>query len=113
LGLRLLSLRYQNEYDIVPFLPYWPVLDILAASERLSRRTNLVITEAEREKAIENDYVPLGILSFITTKCGIDYGEKAESHALRAIQDALLHFRFREIVDARSADGRYLTCVCS
>lgn len=113
LGLRLLSVRYQNEYDIVPFLPYWPVLDILAASERLSRGTNLVITEAEREKAIENDYVPLGILRFITTKCGIEYSEEGESHALRAIQDALLHFRFGEIVDAHAAQGRYLTCVCS
>jgi hypothetical protein len=113
LGLRLLSVRYQNEYDIVPFLPYWPVLEILAASERLSRSTNSVITKAQREKAIENDYVPLGILRFITSNCGIEYGEKAESDAVRAIEDALWHFRFGEIVDAHAAQDRYLTCVCS
>jgi hypothetical protein len=46
LGLRPLSVRYQNEYDVVPFLPYLPILDILAAAERLSNLnvTNVVIT---------------------------------------------------------------------
>jgi hypothetical protein len=29
------------------------------------------------------------------------------------LEDALLHFRFTEIVDAHAARGRYLTCVCS
>lgn len=113
LGLRPFTVRYQNEYDIVPFLPYWPALDVLAASERRSRGTNLTITPGVREQAIGNDYVPLGILRYITTACGIQYGEKAESDALRAITDALLHLRFAQIADAHSARGRYLTCVCS
>ena len=113
LGLRPFTVRYQNEYDVVPFLPYWPVLDVLAASERRSRGTNLTITQGVREQAIGNAYVPVGILRYITAACGIEYGERAESDALRAIEDALLHLRFTEIADAHSARGRYLTCVCS
>jgi|SRR5215211_465324 len=111
--LRQLTVRYQNEYDVIPFLPYWPVLDILAASERLSRGTNLVIRADKRETAIENDYVPLGVLRFITKKCGIEYGDKGESDAVAAVKDALLNLRFSEIVEAHGAQGRYLTCVCS
>jgi hypothetical protein len=114
LGLRPFSVRYQNEYDVVPFLPYWPFLDLLAAGERLDRDgTNVVMTEAERQRAIENDYVPLGILRFITTKCGIEYGEKAESDAWKDFEDAFFSDRFLEIVEAHDAQGRYLTCVCS
>lgn len=113
LGLRPFSARYQNEYDIVPFLPYWPVLDVLAASERRSRGMNLTITEQVRQQAAGNDYVPLGILRYITTACGIEYGDKAESDALRAIGDALLHLRFTEIAEAHAAQGRYLSCVCA
>jgi hypothetical protein len=114
LGLRPVSVRYQNEYDVVPFLPYWPFLDLLAAGERLDRdRTNVVITEAERQRAIENDYVSLGILRFITTKCEIEYGEKAESDAWTDFKDAFFGRRFLEIVEAHDAQGRYLTCVCS
>jgi hypothetical protein len=114
LGLRPFSVRYQNEYDVVPFLPYWPFLDLLAAGERLDRDgTNVVITEAERQRAIENDYVPIGILRFITTKCEIEYGEKAESDAWKDFEDAFFSGRFLEIVEAHDAQGRYLTCVCS
>ena len=114
LGLGPLSVRYQNEYDVVPFLPYWPFLDVLAAGERLHRDgMNVVITEAERQKAMENDYVPIGILRFITKECDIEYGQKAESDAGRDFEDAFFSGRFLEIVDAHEAQGRYLTCVCS
>ena len=73
----------------------------------------MVITDAERQRAIENDYVPVGILRFITTKCGIEYGEKAESDAWTAVEDAMWDLRFGEIVDAHEAQRRYLTCICS
>jgi len=114
LGLRPLSVRYQNEYDAVPFLPYLPTWDLLAASERTSdgTGTNLLITQDYRRRAIENDYVPLGLLRFITTACGIEYGEQGEAHAWKALEHALLYFEFARIVDAHSAEGRYLTCVC-
>jgi Lipase (class 3) len=115
LGFRSLCVRYQNQYDLVPFLPYLPTLDTLATAERRSnlRQENVVITEARRQKAIENDYVPLGILRFITTNCTIEYGGQAEKDAWDALRDALLELRFGEIVDAHAAQGRYLTCVCA
>jgi hypothetical protein len=114
LRLTPLSVRYQNEYDAVPFLPYWPFLDLLAAGERLDRGgTNLAVTEAERTAAVANDYVPIGTLRFITTQCALEYGQKGASDAWRDFKDALFGGRFQEIVDAHSAQGRYLTCVCS
>jgi lipase (class 3) len=114
LGLRPFSVRYQNEYDAVPFLPYLPTWDLLAAAERLSNadNTNVMITDTFRQQAIENDYVPMGILRYITKTCGIEYGQQGETDAWSALEDALLHLRFTEIVDAHSAEGRYLTCVC-
>lgn len=115
LGLRPLSVRYQNEYDLVPFLPYLPTLDALAAVERLSspRAENVVVSDARRDKAIENDYVPVGILRFITTDCAIEYGEQGERDAWEDLLSALVEFQFSAIVNAHSAQGRYLTCVCS
>lgn len=115
LGLGTLSVRYVNEHDVAPFLFYWPILDVLAKSELLSNpsQMNAVITEAVRQKARENDYVPIGLLRFITTNCCIEDGKKAETDAVNALKDALLHLRFGEIIDAHAADGRYLTCVCS
>lgn len=113
LRLSPLSVRYQNEYDAVPFLPYWPFLDLLAAGERLDRGANLAVTEDTRTNAIENDYVPIGTLRFITTTCGLEYGQKGASDAWQDFKDALFSGRFQEIVDAHSAQGRYLTCVCS
>jgi hypothetical protein len=115
LGLGPLSVRYQNECDLVPFLPYLPTVDALATAERLSNPSgeNVVITDAERQKAIENDYVPLGILRFITTNCTIEYGEQAERDAWDALLEALLELKFTEIADAHAAQRRYLTCVCS
>jgi hypothetical protein len=105
--------RYQNEYDAVPFLPYWPFLDLLAAGERLDRGANLAVTEDTRANAVENDYVPIGTLRFITTDCTLEYGQKGASDAWQDFKDALFSGRFQEIVDAHSAQGRYLTCVCS
>jgi len=114
LALRPFSVRYQNEYDVVPFLPYVPTWDLLAAAERLSNdaNANVLITDAQRRQAIANDYVPLGRLRYITKTCGIEHGQQGAADAWSALEDALLHLRFTEIADAHSADGRYLTCVC-
>lgn len=114
IGLGSLTIRYQNEYDIVPFLPWVPVLDMLAAAERLSNSSlaNRSVTAHTRARAIENDYVPLGSLRYITTTCGIEYGDKAEQDALSAIGEALLGLRFGEIAAAHSIQGRYRTCLC-
>jgi hypothetical protein len=115
LGLRPFSVRYQNEYDIVPFLPYVPTFDLLSTSERLSNNTsaNSIITMDLRQRWLENDYVPLGMLRYITKSCGIEYGEQGENDAWNAIKHALLFLEFKRIAEAHSAQGRYLTCVCS
>lgn len=114
IGLGPLSVRYQNEYDLIPFLPWVPALDTLAAAERLSTTNymNRSVTAHTRARAIENDYVPLGSLRYITSTCGIEYGDKAEQDALAAIGEAILELRFDEIAGAHSALGRYRTCLC-
>jgi hypothetical protein len=111
-----LTVRYQNEYDAVPFLPIWPFLERLGVAERFwnDDGNNVVITEAIRQRAEANDYVPIGVLRFMKTKCEIEYGQKAESDAwndlLRAVEDPMMWPR---IVEAHEAGGRYLTCVCT
>jgi hypothetical protein len=114
LGLRPFSVRYQKEYDAVPFLPYVPIWHLLAAAERLSnpQHENLAITGDLLQAAIENDYVPIGIIRYMTTSCAIEYGQQAESDAWKALEDALLHLRFTEIAEAHSAQDSYLPCVC-
>ena len=111
--IRSLTVRYQNEYDIVPFLPYWPALDLLAPTERQARGTNLIIDDATRERAIANDYIPVGTMRLITTTCAIEHGEKAEADAWSAVKRALWGLDFEEIMAAHAANGRYLTCLCS
>ena len=115
LGLRPFSVRYQKEYDAVPFLPYVPIWHLLAAAERISNpnHENVTVKDEFRQSAIENDYVPIGIIRYMTTTCAIEYGEQAESDAWKALEDALLHLRFTEIADAHSAQDSYLPCVCS
>ena len=114
LGIRPFSVRYQNEYDLVPFLPYWPAFALLAAAERRSTGgDNQVVTADAWPSSVENDYVPIGILRYLGPNCVVEYGEKAENDAWTAIKHALEHFEFEKIVDAHSADGRYLHCVCS
>ena len=114
LGLRPFSVRYQKEYDAVPFLPYVPIWHLLAAAERLSNPSheNLIVTDDYRRTAIENDYVRLGIIRYMTTSCAIEYGEQAENDAWNALKDALLHLRFTQIAEAHSAQDSYLPCVC-
>lgn len=114
LGLGPLTIRYQNEDDIVPFLPWVPALDLLAAAERLDplRLTRLVSAHV-RARSIANDYVVPGTLRFITKTCEIEFGDKGEHDAFEAIVMALLELKLREIAEAHSATGRYLTCVCA
>jgi hypothetical protein len=115
LGLLPFSTRYVNEYDAVPFMPYVPLLDLLAAAERVSNGTgeNVAITPAHRQMALENDYVPLGNIRYITTTCTIEYGSQGESDAWTALKSALFHGHFLTIMEAHSAQGRYLTCTCA
>lgn len=111
-GLDMLTLRYQNENDIVPFLPYVPVLAMLATAER--REGGLSENEAMTlDLWPENEYVALGNLLYIPTTCTpMIPGSQGALDALHAIEHALLHFEFGTIVDAHSMKARYTTCTC-
>jgi hypothetical protein len=113
MGLRPFTVRYQNQCDIVPFLPYYPYLGMLAAAERLAcNGVNTAITRENWPAEVENDYVPIGILRYLGDGCRAEYGDEGQDDADKAIWDALEHLEFQKIVDAHEASGRYHTCVC-
>lgn len=112
MGLQPFTVRYQNQYDIVPFLPYYPHFGMLAAAERLATQgVNRVITP-EKWPGIENDYVPLGALRYLGDNCRVEYGQQGETDATNALWSALERFEFGKIADAHAAAGRYHTCIC-
>ena len=112
MGLKAFTVRYQNQYDIVPFLPYYPHFAMLAAAERLfTQGVNHTIT-AEKWPGIENDYVALGQLRYLGDNCQVEYGDQGETDATNALWSALERFDFSEIADAHAAAGRYHTCIC-
>lgn len=112
LGLRPFSVRYQNEYDLVPYLPWWPSLALLAHAEQRDKGSTQQLASANWPVAGNNLYVPMGILRYIGPSCAIEYGDKAERDAWDAMKYALEHLEFSKIAAAHSADGRYLHCVC-
>ncbi len=113
MGLKPFTVRYQNQYDIVPFLPYDPHFGMLATAERLANKgRNNSITRENWPAKIENDYVRIGSLRYLGDGCVVEYGEKGQDDADKAIWHALDHFEFEKIADAHLASGRYHDCVC-
>lgn len=112
MGLTSFTTRYQNQYDIVPFIPYYPHFGLLATAERLfTGGTNRVMTP-ERWPGIENDYVTVGALRYLGDNCQVETGEQGETDATKALWSALERFEFSKIVEAHAASGRYHTCIC-
>jgi hypothetical protein len=113
MGLAPSTVRYQNQYDIVPFLPYYPHFSILAAAERLSNNgVNEAITSETWPSEIENDYVRIGALRYLGDNCTVLTGEPGQEAADHDLWHALESLQFKEIAEAHSASGRYHTCVC-
>lgn len=112
MGFRTFTARYQNMYDIVPFLPYWPYFSLLATAERRATGGNAYITEDNWPSQVENDYVPLGNLRYLGDGCRVETGTQGQEAADKAIWHALDHLELDTIVDAHSARGRYHQCVC-
>ena len=113
LGLRPFTVRYQNEYDLVPFLPWWPALALLARAQRQEQgEVSSRLARANWPEAGSNIYTPVGIIRYLGPDCVVEYGDKAERDAWDAIKYALEHGEFEKIIDAHSASGRYLNCVC-
>lgn len=112
LGLPAMTSRYQNRYDLVPFLPWLPVFSLLAAAERRSGAgSNQVITE-RHWPTVKNDYVPIGYLQYLAGGCRIKTGDEGAQDAHKAIRYALEHLEFETIAEAHSATGRYHDCIC-
>ncbi|MEM7508976.1 MAG: lipase family protein [Pseudomonadota bacterium] len=107
-GLTAKTTRYQNRYDIVPFLPVWPKFDLTGWIMKilgLSGGGNL----------LSDDYVHIGDLVYLADqngKCVEMRGQTAEDQADRDMQHALDNLDLDEIIDAHSATGRYHTCIC-
>jgi hypothetical protein len=112
MGLDTFTVRYQNQYDVVPFLPYYPTFGLLAAAERRSKGGVNTVVTAENWPSIENDYVALGALRYLGDNCVIETGSDGEQAAYRDLWSALDSFDFDAIAEAHSAKGRYHTCVC-
>jgi hypothetical protein len=113
MGLAPSTVRYQNQYDIVPFVPYYPHFSILAAAERRSNNgVNQAITTEHWPSAVENDYVRIGKLRYLGDNCTVLTGEQGQDAADSDLWDALECLQFKEIAEAHGASGRYHTCVC-
>ncbi|RYG09619.1 MAG: hypothetical protein EON92_14320 [Burkholderiales bacterium] len=112
MGLKAFTVRYQNQFDIVPFLPYYPHFAMLASAERLfTGGVNNTIT-AGKWPALENDYAPLGALRYLGDGCQVEFGDQGETDATNALWHALDRFEFSKIADAHAASGRYHDCIC-
>lgn len=107
-GLTAKTTRYQNRYDVVPFLPVWPKFDLAGWIMKilgLSGGTDL----------LSDDYVHIGELIYLADrdgKCVELRGQAAQDQADQDMQHALDHLEFDEIIGAHSATGRYHTCIC-
>jgi hypothetical protein len=113
MGLDPFTVRYQNQYDIVPFLPYYPHFAILAAAERRSNNgVNEAITADNWPSEVENDYVRIGKLRYLGNGCKVETGTVGQDDADSDLWHALDHLQFKEIVEAHGASGRYHSCVC-
>jgi hypothetical protein len=113
MGLDPFTVRYQNQYDIVPFLPYYPHFALLAAAERRSNNgVNTVITPENWPSGVENDYVRIGKLRYLGDGCKVVTGTQGQDDADTDIWHALEHLEFETIAAAHAARGRYHTCVC-
>ena len=112
MGLTPVTVRYQNQYDIVPFIPWFPHFGTLATAERQATNGENTVITHENWPRIENDYVRIGSLRYLADGCLIESGDKGQHDADKAIRHALDHLEFHRIAEAHSASGRYHTCVC-
>ena len=111
-GLDALTLRYQNQYDIAPFLPCKLQFGVLGRFLSWERAGSPWTAMQARWSAIRSDYVPVGALRYLGDHCVVESGAQGELDATRALVHALEHLELGVIVEAHSAVGRYQTCVC-
>ncbi len=114
-GLDDATLRYQNECDIVPYMP------VVFTAKSAIQNAQIIAGVLARAKGTTLakisllEYEPLGSLDYIdfdesTGKYSIVTGWKGEIDGIAAIASALLHGQFSTIVEAHAASGGYLEC---
>ena len=109
-GLSHRMIRFQREYDLVPFLPeYWSFT--LLASGVLAHEEALANDVAAAAAAIHWAYVDIGSLVYVKTDCTPLIGPHGYSEAKNAIERAIFEWRWRTIIDAHSARDSYAPCI--
>lgn len=110
-GLNGRMVRFQYDYDLVPFLPeYWSWR--LAADCAAQAADSLPEAIHASESALSWAYVDIGSLIYIKDDCTPLVGEHGYVEARNAIERALLELRFSTIMHAHSARGGYAHCTC-
>jgi hypothetical protein len=111
-GLNAESKRFQFQYDIVPFLPEYPVFTRLVSTAHASGAHDF----AEEVKSLVDvthwAYEDIGSLYFITDRCAVLTGSLGYDVALGELGKALVEGKLHEIVAAHSAKGGYDHCIC-
>ena len=118
-GLTDVTLRWQNECDAVPYLPYWPALKAMAAVEQDKLGKTEMFVEANwpgGDPSIHNAYVDIGAMKYIRHdllgQCAVETGVQAETDAWAAVKTALDGFEIFKILKAHSSADWYQPCIC-
>jgi hypothetical protein len=124
-GLADVTLRWQNELDAVPYLPWWPALKAMAEIEQDKLgETRMFDTAAwpGGDPSIHNAYVDIGAMNYIDHDsfgdCSTETGDKAVTDAWDALsakleevkKDPLLIF---QVLKAQSSADWYQPCICA
>ena len=112
MGLDALTLRYQNQYDIAPFLPCKLQIGFLGRLLSWEYAGSLWTQAQANWAVITSDYVPVGELRYLGDHCAVETGSQGAADARQALKHALEHLELGVIADAHSAFGRYHTCLC-
>jgi hypothetical protein len=111
-GLDDVTVRYQNRFDVVPFLPFLPHLGLLSAIEHRLVGANDARLTQERLAGLRNDYVHPGRLRYLKADGSVATDAEGERLADRDLRHALEHLEFERVLRAHSAGGDYDRCIC-
>lgn len=111
-GLNADSKRFQYQYDIVPFLPEYPVFTRLVSTAHASGAHDFAEELKRLADATHWAYEDLGSLYFIDAACKVWTGTLGYDIALGELGKALIEGKLHEIVAAHSAKGGYDHCIC-
>jgi hypothetical protein len=109
-GLSQRMIRFQREYDLVPFLPDYWTFTLLASGLR-AHGDAIADDVAAAAAAIRWAYVDIGYLVYVKTDCTPLTGSHGYDEAKNAIERAVFEFQWKTIMDAHSARSSYAPCI--